>query len=82
MKQLVTVLAAAALVLASAGAAFAGDAKGTIKSINGNTRTVTIDTTAYYFPQNVDMTGLTTGMVVSVTFADANNRHEVSKVVK
>ena len=85
MKRLIIGTAAVALLFA-ASAASAGDIKGTIKSMNGNDRTVSLtagtDTKSYYFLQTTDMTGLTTGMTVTFTFVENNGRNEVSKVVK
>ena len=81
MQRIVSALAATAVLLAS-GVAVAGDIKGVIKAINGNTRTVTIDGVAYYFPANVDMGGLATGQGITLTFETANGRNQVSKVVK
>ena len=81
MQRIVIAVAAVAFLF-GAGVASAGDVKGVIKSINGNTRTVTIDGVAYYFPQTVDMGGLTAGQTVTITFDTANGRNQVSKVAK
>lgn len=81
MIRLITAIAAIAFLF-SAGIASAADTKGAIQSINGNTRMVTIAGVEHYFPQNVDLTGLTAGMVVTLTHALENGRNQVSKVAK
>lgn len=80
MKHLISAVAVMAFV-AVAGVASAGDIKGVIKSVNGNTRTVTIGDVAYVFPLNVDL-NIAVGQTVTLTFEAANGRNQVSKVVK
>ena len=85
MKRTVAAVLAVAMVM-FAGAAFAGDQKGVIKSVSG--RTVTLDNgQTYTFPAAAAgaadmMAGLAAGQTVTLTFTTANNVNTVSKVAK
>lgn len=65
------ILVAVAATFAFAGAAFAGEVEGTVKSVDPTSRTITLDDgTSFVVAQNVTIDALATGAKVKVTFDD------------
>ena len=78
-----TMSAAVAVAMLVAGAASAGDVKGTIKAMDVAKKTVTLDTgTVYTFPSPNAFAGLSTGqtVIISFTAAGATNNAESARI--
>ena len=82
MKRILGAAVAVAAV-ALAGAAGAGDIKGTVKAVDTANRLVTLqDGTVYKFGTDMSMPQLTVGQEVTITFTTAQiPQNNVSKVV-